>query len=67
MLTRGRLLQTDDRAEQDRFAGAGTSDDAEYFTAEHFEIDVVVQHAAAQACQQALDSDDHVGLGLTGS
>ena len=62
MLPSVRLLQPDDRAQQNRLAGAGAADHAQNLPTQHIKIDVVVQNVAAEPGHQPADPDGRSGV-----
>src|ERR1051325_9371761 len=62
-LSGNRPLQADQRAQQYRFAGAGTADDAQHLAAPDLKVDAVMHGLRAKAVHNAVRANDNV-IGL---
>ena len=60
-LTPSRAVEADNRAQQDRFPGAGTADDAENFAAKDVEVESVMDGFGAEPVDEPMDADNTVG------
>src|SRR5262249_52759333 len=57
---RGRTVEPDDGSQQDRLTGSRSADDTENFTADHVEVEAVMDDLGAEPINEAAHSDDRL-------